>query len=269
MQPKSKAKLSASIKNKGTNMKNEFGLESKPEAILRMALPLYGGTTPVATVPAATTPPAEGDGAATEEKKTTETAGGSSPDALAKLAQDPAALGQLLSQVDTLQKALDKANTVVQAVEKEKTEAERAKQTREQQLESDLQQRDAIIQQMDAVIKNQAIAQAMMSVEGIQWNSVKQAVAELQGEEFDIVVDLEKGVATAEGIQDAAKRIAKDFPWLVKAAATPDPTAAITGTKVSRPSSGNPPKPPGNPVNEQKALKRKRHISRYSVLNGR
>jgi len=238
----------------------------KAESLLRLALPLYGGTTPVATVPAATQPvtpdPAAQQQTAPQVTQDPNPAGGSD-DPIAKLAADPNALGQLLSQVETLTKELDKAKTTIGEHENAKAEEERKKQTREQQLEADLAQRDAIIQQMDAVIKNQAIVNAMNSVEGIQWNSVKQALAELKPDEYEISVDLENGQATVSGIKEAAQRIAKDNDWLVK---KPEP-ATKQQTRQTRQvtSSGKPPAPP-NPNGEAKQVKRDRLMKRYGVL---
>lgn len=245
----------------------EVKIDPKPESLLRLALPLYGGTTPVTTVPAATQPvvdPAQQQQAAPQATQEPNPAGGSD-DPIAKLAADPNALGQLLSQVETLTKELDKAKGSLKEHEDAKAEEERKRLTKEQQLEADLAQRDAIIQQMDSVIKNQALANAMNSVEGIQWNSVKQALAELKSDEFEIQVDLENGTAKVDGLKEAAQRIAKDYPWLVKKPeGTPPPTNQTRQTRTVT-SSGNPPKPP-NPAGEAKQVKRDRLMKRYGVL---
>jgi hypothetical protein len=239
----------------------------KVESLLRLALPLYGGTTPVSTVPAATTPPAQPDPApqATNPPEATQepNPAGGSDDPIAKLAADPQALGQLLSQVQRLQSDLEKANEKVGQFESEKQEAERKQLTKEQQLEQDIAQRDATIQQMDAVIKNMALAHAMNTVEGVQWNSVKQALAELKPDEFDIKVDLENGTATVDGIKEAAQRIAKDSPWLVKAAVDPKPEPP----RRQQPSSGNPPKPPAS-GEQGKQVQRNRLMKKYPALGG-
>jgi hypothetical protein len=230
------------------------------------ALPLYGGTTPVGTVPALTTPvvPQQPDPAAVAPTTQGEPpAGGVGDDPVAKLAGDPNALGQLLSQVEQLQKDLKDAQGKVGTYEEEKQKAERAQQTREQQLESDLQQRDAAIQQMDAVIKNMAITNAMLSQKNIKWNSVKQAIAELQPDEYEIDVNLEKGSATVNGLDKAAERIAKQFPWLVASEATPPGNPKTPPTNKPR-SSGAPPAPPA--ADGDKQARRNRLMKRYGVI---
>lgn len=230
------------------------------------ALPLYGGTAPVGTVPAIATPPVpqQPDPAAVAPTTPGEPpAGGVGDDPVAKLAGDPNALGQLLSQVEQLQKDLKDAQGKVGTYEEEKQKAERAQQTREQQLESDLQQRDAAIQQMDAVIKNMAITNSMLSQKDIKWNSVKQAIAELQPDEYEIDVNLEKGSATVSGLDKAAERIAKQFPWLVDNGGTLPSPPKTPATNKPR-GSGAPPAPP--PADGDKQARRNRLMKRYGVI---
>ena len=236
-----------------------------PVELIKACLPFYGGTAPASTVPAATTPPATPDPAAVAPPAANEPPAGGveADDPIAKLAADPNAIGQLLSQVQQLQKDLEDKTGKLTSYEEEKQKAERAQQTREQQLESDLQQRDATIQQMDAVIKNMAITNSMLSQKDIKWNSVKQAIAELQPDEFDIDVDLQKGSAVVSGMDKAAERIAKEFPWLVASEATP--TNNGTPSRSTKPaSSGKPPAPPAG--DGEKTARRNRLMKRYGVL---
>lgn len=239
-----------------------------PIAAILKSQPFFGGVDPAGTtVPAAQAPPVSppADPPANDPKdddKSDTKSGGSDDDPIAKLAADPNALGQLLAQVDTLTKSLEEKSTALSAYEEEKQKAARAQQTKEEQLESDLAQRDAVIQQMDVVIKNMAINNAMMSQKDLQWNSVKQAVAELQEGNFEIDVDLAKGTAIVTGIDKEAQRIAKDFPWLVAKGAAEEPPVTPTRQQPRRPAT--PPAPPGGDTGKQE--RRSKLMKRYPVL---
>lgn len=234
-------------------------------ALMKVALrslPLYGGdgeedsgggTTTTITAPSTTPPPAS--------STTTPPAGGDSkPDPIEKLQNDPNALGQLLSQVDKLTKDLTKVTGERDSYVAKEQENTRKLQSREQQLETDLGERDAIIQQMDSVIRSMAINNAMLSQKDIQWHSVKQAMAELNADAFDIDIDLERGTADVSGIENEAKRIAKEFPWLVAKGGTEQPIPPSPRPRGS----GAPPAPPGGDGN--KAQRRSDLMKRFPVI---
>lgn len=245
------------------------------ESVLQQ-LPFYGGTSPASTVPAATTPvtgvgtPAPAATEATPAPAATEVApaGGVEDDPLTKLAADPNALGQLLSQVDKLQSDLKKVTGERDKFVSDQEAEQRKQQTREQQLETDLQQRDAVIQQMDAVIRNMAIGNAMLSQPDIQWHSVKQAMAELNPEAFDIDVDLEHGTANVNGIETESKRIARECEWLVKKAGSDNSGSGSAGTRTSTSTkprgSGSPPSPLNG--SDVKSQKRSDLMKRFPVI---
>lgn len=201
--------------------------------------PIFGGTS---TEPPAATPPADPPKA--DPPKTEPPAGGTTqtPDpneALSKLAKDPNALQQLLSQVTTLQSDLQATKTERDKFVQEQEKAARAQMTREENLEKDLTAAHETIKQMDQVIRSTALTNAFLSQSDYQWNSIKQAMSELSDSEYQIDVDLEKQVATVSGMDKAAARIAKDFPWLLK------PTGDPNGQQSNGPrSTGGPPAPP-------------------------
>lgn len=213
------------------------------------ALPFFGGTEPAATpAPAVETPPAE-----------TPAAEPSVTDPIEKLKSDPNALGQLLSQVEKLTKDLKTANDRVTGFESQQQEAVRKQQTREQQLEADLTKRDEIIQQMDAIIKNTAIANAVLNQKDIQWHSLKQVVAELNPEAFEVEVDLKNSTTKVSGIDSEIKRVAKDCPWLVVQSDPGEPP-----TSRVRPS-GSPPAPPASDTSKQQ--RRNELMKKFPVIS--
>lgn len=223
--------------------------------------PIFGGTSPTDT---ATTDTTTDTTKSTTTDTTTDTTKNTTTDnPIEKLTKDPAALTQLLSQVDSLTKNLKTANDKVTAYEAKQQEEARKQQTKEQQLESDLAERDKTIQQMDAVIQNMAVNNAFLSQPDIQWNSVKQAMAELDSSAFEVDIDLASGKATVSGIENEVKRIAKDFPWLIKSAQ--NSTVTPPATPRQQPTrSGPAPSVPGTEA--EKAAKRSDLMKRFPAI---
>jgi hypothetical protein len=235
-----------------------------PKQIAAMALPLFGGTQPATVVVA----PAGGEVTPPDPTPTATpdpTSGGEPPkeDPIAKLASDPNALGQLLAQVDSLTKNLTKVTQERDGYVTKQQEEARKTQTREQQLESDLAQRDQVIQQMDSVIRNMAIGNAILSQKDVQWHSLKQVLAELNPESFEIDVDLSAGNATVTGVDSEVKRIARECPWLV--AKSNDPG---TGSRTPQRTPVGSGAPPVGPVGDAtKATKRADLMKKFPVIS--
>jgi hypothetical protein len=159
-----------------------------------------------------------------------------------------------------LQKDLESANKTIQGFTDEKDAAERAKATTEQNLQKDLEDAHNTILQMDAVIQNVAITNAMLNVKDIQWNEVRQAIGELDPEEFEVDMDLANGKATVTGIEKAAQRIAKDYPWLVKNA------PAAGNPALPRRGSGSAPQPGTNGKATTKEQRRAELMKKFPVI---
>lgn len=224
--------------------------------------PFFGGTNPEGTTP--TTPPAPEN----KPEQTPSQAAGGTPtvadDPIAKLQADPNALRDLLKQVNDLTNAHKTATTQLDVINQEKEKQERAQRSKEENLQKDLDTANNTIQQMDAVIHNVAKQNAFLSNSGdTQWNSVKQAMAELDENNYDITIDLVNGSAEVTGMDKEVERIAKTFPWLVKSAGAIDPTNN-GGRKPAAPRSGNPPMPPKG--NEAKQAQRSQMQQRFPIL---
>ena len=200
----------------------------------------------------------------TDTDATTDTAGGDTTttvDPVAQLQSDPNALAQLLQQVQTKDQELNQTKTKLQQYETEKAASDRAKLSEVEQLKTDLAQRDQIIEGMDRVIRHNAITTALLQVKDTQWNSVKQVMAELDDSAYDVQVDLENGQATVTGIEQEARRIAQNYPWLVKSSGPTD------GSKPRTPRpSGAPPVTPTDAGGKQ--TRRNELMKKFPVIAG-
>lgn len=241
------------------------------KAFVLSAYPIFGGvddpktdpatTTTTKTDPPATTtttdPPAGGDAdkaaqAAAEAAART-----------AELAKNPEAINQLLKQITDLQGESKAHKEALAKHEAEKLKAERATQTREQQLEADLTIAQETVKQMDEIVRTVAAQSAFITAGDFQWNSVKQAMSELSDDEYEIDVDLETRKATVTGIENAVKRIARECPWLLKTAGD-----AGGGTSTApRRGTGAPPAPPTGAAGAQ--AKRADMMKRFPAIVGR
>jgi hypothetical protein len=225
------------------------------------SFPFFGGTTPTPTT--------------TDPEKTTGTpAGGTGEqeDPIAKLQSDPTALKNLLEQVSKTSADLATLTQERDSLASEKEKQTRAQLSKEENLTKDLENATLQIEKLTNVVQNVAIANAFIEKSGdIKWNSVKQAMAELQDGNYSVNIDIDNGVAEVEGIENEVKRIAKDFSWLVKSAGVPE---VQDGGKVApvgragRPgqpaATGLPPAPPKG--NQGKQARRDGMMNRFPVL---
>lgn len=224
--------------------------------------PFFGGTTPTTDTTVTETPPAT-------ETKTTETKTATTTtdeDPIKKLQSDPTALQQLLDQVSKATGDLAKVTKDRDTLATEKDKAARAQLTKEENLQKDLENAQLQIESQHEVIVAMAKQNAFLTSSGdVQWNSIKQAMAELDENNFSVEVDLESRTANVENMNNEVKRIAKDFPWLVKSAANPDGNGTGSGRGPGRPpGTGAPPAPQrtGQP-NKQR---RDAMMNRFPVL---
>lgn len=223
------------------------------------SLPFFGGTTP------------EG-GAVTDEKKkdpakaTTEDAGGTTTteeDPIAKLQSDPNALRDLLNQVSKTSADLANATKERDTLSQEKEKAARAQMSKEEGLQKDLENAQIQIEAYHRVVETVALQNAFITASGdTQWNSVKQAMAELDEEKYSVNVNLENSNAEVEGIENEVKRIAKECPWLVKSAGEGEGETLRRGPGRPR-TTGT---PPGAPKAGGKTDKRDQMMNRFPVL---
>lgn len=231
--------------------------------------PIFGGTSPEGGGDTIT---AGGDGTVTIEGKIVDkdkSSGGDDGKAGEDIVNpaDPDAIAKITAQLEAAKKAAETATATANQYKQKEEQAARAQQTKEEQLQADLDNAQATIQQQDAVIKNSALTNALLSQKDFEWHSVRQVMAELQDEEITVDVDYESGQAVVSGIENAAKRIAKDCPWLVSKnkaeQQNPANTTNSNGTKV-RPS-GTPPRPPSNQV--EKTQRRAELSKRFPVIS--
>lgn len=230
--------------------------------------PIFGGTS--------------AEGGATEGKpaetvtiegkivdKTEETTGGDDgkPDESIVNPNDPEAISKLTAQLTAAQKAAEAATATANQYKQKEEQAARAQQTKEEQLQTDLDNATATIQQQDAVIRNSALTNALLSQKDFEWHSVRQVMAELQDDEVQVDIDFDSGQAIVSGAENAAKRIAKDCPWLVSKDKAGDQSTAQggnngNGTRVR--GSGTPPRPP---TGQQAKTERRQELSkRFPVI---
>jgi len=206
----------------------------------------------------------------TDETTTTETSTATTdpvvettpePDPVAQLQADPNALAQLLQQIQNKDQELNQTKSKLQQYETEKAASDRAKLSEVEQLKADLAQREQIIEGMDRVIRHNAITTALLQVKDTQWHSVKQVMAELDDSAYDVQVDLENGQATVTGIEQEARRIAQNYPWLVKSSGPND------GSKPRTPRpSGAPPSVPTDAGSKQ--TRRNELMKKFPVIAG-
>lgn len=189
--------------------------------------------------------------------------GGVADDPIAQLAADPNKLKDLVKQAGDLSNTLKQVTTERDGLKAEQEKTVRAQQTKEQQQETDLNNANATIEKMDRVIRTVALQNAFINASGeTQWNSIKQAMAELDENNYDIQVDLEGGTAEVVNMDKEVARIAKEFSWLVKSAGVLDP--ANNGVTKPGPGTGRPPAPPRGDV--KKAANRAALEKRYPIL---
>jgi hypothetical protein len=208
--------------------------------------------TPTATVPVieepkpAATPPAE------EPPK---------EDPIAKLQNDPNALSQLLSQVQALTTKLGEVSTERDGYKQKEESTRRAQQTKEEQLQTDLSKEQERNQKLFNILKTKIVENAIANAKGFEWHSVKQVMAELNPEAFEVDIDEDKLEGTvSSGIDAEIKRIAQQCPWLV----SKDKTKTPDNNQQPRRPSGSPVAPPSG--DSAKMAKREALIKKYPVI---
>ncbi len=131
------------------------------------------------------------------------------------LSKNPEAIADLLKQLNDATRTIKELQGKTENYEKERAQTVRAQQTREEQLAQDLTEAQQTIAQMDAVIRHTAIVNAIQGMKDYQFHSARHVLNELDGNSFDVDVDLQNGTATVTGIESEIKRVAKEMPWLV------------------------------------------------------
>jgi hypothetical protein len=209
---------------------------------------------PTATVPvieepkpAATTPPPE------EPKE----------DPIAKLQNDPNALTQLLSQVQALTTKLGEVTTERDGYKTKEESTRRAQQTKEEQLQTDLDKANLRNEKLFNILKQKVVENAIGAQSNYEWHSIKQVMAELNGEAFEVDIDEEALTGTVKGIESEIKRIATQCPWLVSKDKS-KPSGGDDGKPRPQRPSGSPVAPPTS--GDAKLSKREALIKKYPVI---
>jgi hypothetical protein len=178
------------------------------------------------------------------------------------LGKNPEAVADLLKQLNEATKTIKNLQSKTEGYEKEKSNAARAQQTREQQLETDLTDAQQTIAQMDSVIRHTAMINAIQGMADYEFHSARHVLNELDPNSFDVDVDLSNGTATVTGIEAEIKRVAKEMPWLV--AQSKSAGTSISGKTTVR-SSGA---PPANPNGDAaKVARRDALMKKFPVIS--
>lgn len=237
------------------------------QAALR-AWPIFGGSspTPPATDPA--TPPAQTPPAATPPAAPQQPGGDGKP-GTPPVNVD---VNQLLAQVQTLSGQVQQLTQENQGYKTKEADAENAKKTREQQLETTIQQKDAQLAAAQNLIGQKALENALLTHKDYQWHDANDALLSLKNAEgVKVTVDIDKQIATVEGLDAAVKDLAEKKPWMLSKGPDQqqqqDPNQQTPpATPVGR-ATGKPPAPPSNPdatkVQQRQALGKK-----YSAIRG-
>ena len=216
-----------------------------------MSAPVTPATTPEAP-PVETTPPAA---AATPPAEPQE-------DPIAKLQSDPNALSQLLSQVQALTTKLGEVTTDRDSLKTKQDQAARAQQTKEEQIQTDLDNERLKTQKLFNILKAKIVENAIGAQSNYEWHSVKQVMAELNADAFEVDIDEEQLTGTVKGIESEIKRVATQCPWLV----SKDKSKTPDNNNQQRPQrpSGGPVAPPTS--GDAKLSKREALIKKYPVI---
>ncbi|AAN02073.1 head scaffolding protein [Mycobacterium phage Barnyard] len=243
-----------------------------PKAAALRAWPIFGGSSP--TPPATATPPANPE---QQQPNPAATPPATSPAGAPQTAQQPGGaasvdVNQLLAQVQSLSSQIQQLQTENQGYKQKETEAENAKKTREQQLEQTIQQKDQQIAAAQNLIAQKSLENALLTHKDYQWHDANDALLSLRDAEgVKVTVDIDKQIATVEGLDNAVKELATKKPWMLSKGPEqqPDPNNPQQQTPPAAPGrpSGKPPAPPANPdaakVQQRQALGKK-----YSAIRG-
>jgi DNA repair exonuclease SbcCD ATPase subunit len=180
-----------------------------------------------------------------------------------ELTKNPEAMADLLKQLNDATKTIKDLQNKTASYEKEKTNAARAQQTREEQLEADLTDAQQTIAKMDSVIRHTAMVNAIQGMKDFEFHSARHVLNELDSNAFDIDVDLENGTAIVTNIEAEIKRVAKEMPWLV-AQNKASGNVGVSGKTTMR-SSGA---PPANPNGDAaKVARREALMKKFPVIS--
>ena len=235
----------------------------------KLALPIFGGTTPTETKSTESSSGASGEPSSnSQENGETSSAGG---DSGKPKEMSPEEIASLLEQLSDTQNKLTEATKKITAADAEKQKAERAQMGKEEALTADLEQAQQTIIKMDQALKNQAVINAVNGFRDIEFHDINFVLRELQSSAADVFenmdVDLENGTVTVKGVENHLRRIAKEKDWAVKKNATG--AAGENGGQGQNPPA--PPRgsgaPPANPTaNQDKAARRKSLADKFPVI---
>ena len=217
------------------------------------------------TVPVTTAPPVEPAATTTPPAETTPPATPETPpeDPIAKLQSDPNALSQLLSQVQALTTKLGEVTTDRDSLKTKQDQAARAQQTKEEQLQTDLDNERLKNEKMFNILKTKIVENAIAGQNNYEWHSVKQVMAELNGDAFEVDIDVDKLEGNVKGIESEIKRVAQQCPWLVSKDKSKPPSGDGNPPPRGRPSGTAPAPPTGDAA---KMSKREALIKKYPVI---
>lgn len=224
----------------------------------KATFPIFGGTSPAETE---TPPAAPKEEPATPSSEEPHSGGDSAKPEPDVEGMSPQEIAELLKNVGELTNQVSKLTTENNTYKSKEQQAERAQQTREQQLEADLTEAQQTIAKMDAVIRHTAVVNAIQGAKDMEFHNARHVMNELVMDAFDLDVDLDNGTATVSGIEPELKRVAKEFPWLVSKDKTQTPANAPTHPRPR--GSGTPPVGGGSP---DKVTKRADLINKYPVI---
>lgn len=186
-----------------------------PKRAALNAWPIFGGSSP--------TPPAQPDPAQQGQQPPVGQPPAATPPAQPQQQAAPASGGaanidvnQLLAQVQTLSQQVQTLTDENNGYKQKETDAENAKKTREQQLEQTIQQKDAQIAAAQNLIAQKSLENALLTHKDYQWHDATDALLSLKDAEgVKVTVDIDKQIATVEGLDNAIKDLATRKPWML------------------------------------------------------
>jgi hypothetical protein len=171
-------------------------------------------------------------------------------------------LTQLLSQVQALTTKLGEVTTERDGYKTKEESTRRAQQTKEEQLQTDLDKANARNEKLFNILRQKVVENAIGAQSNYEWHSIKQVMAELNGEAFEVDIDEDALTGTVKGIESEIKRIATQCPWLVSKDKS-KPSGDGQTPRPQRPS-GGPVAPPTSA--DAKLSKRAALIKKYPVI---
>lgn len=231
--------------------------------IARVALPIFGGTSPAPNTESSSTESSSKSGPG-DDSKTSSSSGGADGDSSKPTEQlTPEQISDLVKQVSTLSETSANLEKELQGYKDKEDQARKATLSKEQAQQEELDKAYQTIAAMDEVVKYVALVNAIQSNKELQFHDVNFVISKLDHESYQFDVDLESKKATVSGIENELKRIAKENDWAVKVASNPQSSSRQPGV-VGRRSSGA---PPANPtVDGTKAERRRSLETKWPVI---